>query len=131
MSTRKPKASKPKASKVAAAVEEVAPGSGSDGKTIEWRGHTFKLPGAPPRSLVFRLAEIQDSDTTIPLLKLLKQLLDSGEEGQYARLITEIDRAPDDDKAKEVMESAYELASEIMLTLQGVDAGESSASQDS
>lgn len=103
----------------------------AEGKTIEWRGHTLKLPATPPRSIGFRVAEVEEAgDDVRPLLKLLKSILDAAEEGQYGRIAREIDQATDDE-ADEVLGSAYQLVWDIMPMLYGVDAGESEASQDS
>jgi hypothetical protein len=104
---------------------------GTEAKTIEWRGHTLKLPATPPRSIGFRVAEVEEAgDDVRPLLKLLKSILDVAEAGQYGRIAREIDQASDDE-ADEVLGSAYQLVWDIIPILYGVDAGESEASQDS
>ncbi len=116
-------------SKPAAAVAEKTD-DGAEGLTIVWRGHTFKLPPKLPPSLMFRLADLQESNSPIPMLALLKNLLDSGEEGQYSAVIREIDAASED-KVQEVTESAYALLYDAMGEISGTDEGESEASQDS
>ncbi|HET7588593.1 MAG TPA: hypothetical protein VFK14_00185 [Solirubrobacterales bacterium] len=117
--------SKPKPrSKAKAAVEE----TDSKSKTIDWRGHTFKLPADLPKSLVFRMTEIEEAgEDTRPTLKLLASLLNAEEPTQYGTVIREIEGAEDEDK---VVVEAFELVGEIFEQY-GTSEGESAASQDS
>lgn len=122
MSTRAgSKRRKPKA-----AVEETSPPAA--GKTIEWRGHTFKLPGELPRSLVFRMTQIEEAgQDTRPTLKLLASLLNAEDESQYGAVIREIESAEDEEA---VVVEAFELVGQIFEEY-GTSEGESGASQDS
>lgn len=108
------------------AVAEVLPAK--EQKSIEWRGHTFKLPDELPKSLMFRLAELEEAGNDArPMLRLLKSLVEAAGEPQYPIIIREIDIADDED---EVIEEAFALVNQIFEKY-GTDEGESDASQDS
>jgi hypothetical protein len=116
--------SKAKAKKAAAAVAETNP---SSAKSVEWRGHTFKLSAELPKSLMFRMSQIQEADDPQPMLGLLQALLNADDESQFGVVIREIERAEDEEA---VIEEAFALTSKI-LEQYGTTKGESGASQDS
>lgn len=130
MAKRTTKASKEKSTDkpapAEAAVTEVLPAK--EPKTIEWRGHTFKLPDELPKSLPFRIAELEEAGNDArPMLRLLKSLLEAAGEPQYPQVIGEIEAAENED---EVIEDAFALVNEIFEQY-GTDEGELEASEGS
>jgi hypothetical protein len=110
-----------KPSKAAAAKKEKE----SAERTVEWQGHTFILPAELPKSLMFRIVELEEAENDpAPTLKLLRKLIG---DTQYGVIVREIESSKDEEKA---IVDAFGLLSEIFEQY-GTSEGESEASQDS